>query len=198
MGLLWTTGDVTEGTDVTEQEWIECPAQRPMLEFLRGKAGTRKLVLLGVACCRRIWHLLTNELSRRKVALMEQRADREMGEAEEWMTVVGGARWVAHGPNAWAFSPENVVAWEQAAGSGTPAAKAADFLGWSEDTPAVVAELTVIAEWENRGKSSPAFREANRRICDLIRDIFNPLTRYSRVPNQSPRSRNKSTRVAGT
>jgi hypothetical protein len=39
----------------------------------------------------------------------------------------------------------------------------------------VVAELTVIAEWENRGKTSPAFREANRRICDLIRDIFNPF-----------------------
>jgi hypothetical protein len=48
-----------------------------MLAFLRGKGWLteRKSRLYGVAACRRIWHLLTDERSRQAVAIAEKYAD---------------------------------------------------------------------------------------------------------------------------
>jgi hypothetical protein len=61
--------------NMTEQEWLECTDPMPMLEFLRGKASDRKLRLFASACCRHIWHLLTDDRTRRHIEAGELYAD---------------------------------------------------------------------------------------------------------------------------
>lgn len=51
---------------MTESEWQACRDPQKMLLFLRDReeVATRKLRLFGLACCRHIWHLLSEEMRR--------------------------------------------------------------------------------------------------------------------------------------
>lgn len=62
---------------MTEAEWEACTDPARMLEFLQsiGQASTRRLRLFGVACCRRIWALLSDERNRKAVKVTEQYID---------------------------------------------------------------------------------------------------------------------------
>jgi hypothetical protein len=60
---------------MTPQEWSDCTDPGVMLETLRPTATTRKIRLLAVACCRRVWQQLGDPECRRAVALTERVAD---------------------------------------------------------------------------------------------------------------------------
>src|SRR5436190_19554087 len=66
---------------MTEAEWRECVEPRDMVWALRDrvnlklKRNERRLRLFGIACCRRIWHLLDDDLARRAVEAADLYAD---------------------------------------------------------------------------------------------------------------------------
>jgi hypothetical protein len=66
---------------MTEAEWLACSSPTAMLNYLDNKASNRKLRLFACACCRRFWHLLTEEL-RKAVEVGENFAD-GLASAEE-------------------------------------------------------------------------------------------------------------------
>ena len=62
---------------MNERRWFRATEPQEMLAWLRhaGRLSERKARLFAVGCCRRIWHLLTSESSRRAVEVAEQYAD---------------------------------------------------------------------------------------------------------------------------
>src|SRR5262245_36563254 len=93
---------------MTEAEWQRCDDPAAMLAFLGRRATERKLRLFAVACCRRVWHLLADERSRRAVEVGERFAEGAADKAELGRAygVVGGAR----GPDAFGSALEAVRA----------------------------------------------------------------------------------------
>jgi len=161
---------------MTEAEWLSCTDPKPMLEFLVGTTTTRKLHLFAVSCCRRIWHLLTDERSRCLVKTVEQYADGlattfDVSNASDIhenavSTYDFKAPWYAA---MYATSPSHC---QQAA---SEAAQAAGCATWWESIPE---DDPIIDVLDSSGRDTEA--EAQ---CLLVRDIFgNPFCPASRSP----------------
>jgi hypothetical protein len=82
----WTTEGISGEKTVTEAEWLDCTDPQKMLDFLLGrtvvlnsisrnpKISGRKLGLITVACCYRVWGQM-DELSRQAALVLERFAD---------------------------------------------------------------------------------------------------------------------------
>jgi hypothetical protein len=60
---------------MTEAEWLVSNEPTPMLAFLRGKDGDRKVRLFVAACCRGLGHLMADGRTRLAVETAERHAD---------------------------------------------------------------------------------------------------------------------------
>ncbi|WP_439631302.1 hypothetical protein [Gemmata sp.] len=60
---------------MTEAEWLACGEPQRLVGSRRSRITDRKARLYACACCRSMWHLLTDERSRRAVETAERFAD---------------------------------------------------------------------------------------------------------------------------
>jgi sugar phosphate isomerase/epimerase len=125
---------------MTEQEWLQATDPQPMVELLREKASDRKLRLFGVACCRRIYHLLSDERSRRAVEVAERYAD-GLSSRLEIDNVIGLAAVAVHEMQA---SGELAQPWPNDCFAEFHAAKAAVWLLSESSCQAAVEVLRAI------------------------------------------------------
>jgi hypothetical protein len=71
---------------MTEEEWLNRTNPSTMLKHLRGKATNRKLQLFKLACLRRIWQLVPDDLSRTVVEAVDQFLDGRASH-QDWVAV---------------------------------------------------------------------------------------------------------------
>src|SRR5262245_19772655 len=67
---------------MTETDWHESADPEAMLRFIRTRVSPRKLRLFAVACCRRLWPMLSDLRSRGAVDTAERYADGRASDAE--------------------------------------------------------------------------------------------------------------------
>jgi hypothetical protein len=157
---------------MTEPEWIVCTDSVKMLASLRGNGSERKLRLFAAACCRRVWHLLPDERSRRAVGVAERYADGE-ADGEDLRLAVIGAESVAE-----ALAASATTAGQEAEASAAFAALNTTLMPESAaDCSAANARSAVFhAATAANAPSAASARDAERaEQCRLLRCIFGPL-----------------------
>jgi hypothetical protein len=60
---------------MTEAEWLSCDSPRVCFQFLAGAGSTRKRILFGCACCRRVWDQVIDVGSRTAIQTSERFVD---------------------------------------------------------------------------------------------------------------------------
>jgi hypothetical protein len=176
---------------MTEAEWLACTDPEPMLAFLRGKAGDRKLRLYACGCCRLVWPLLTDPRSRAAVEAAESYADGLIG--------VGELRAAYRAAHAAARAAQRRRG--QASGSTLPpeaqaehAAKAAVRAATQKDALLASAEVWLASgrTWDERGP-------VRRSEASLLRCLFgNPFRPVSADPAWLAWNGGTIPRLAGT
>jgi hypothetical protein len=171
---------------MTEAEWLACADPTPMLEFLRGKVSDRKLRLFAVACCRRAWHLVSqNATSSVTVEATECYADGAIA-AWQWHEVLDDADYERQLGLAWsgqvyahrgALSVANIDAWVAAglAADGVAIGVMEDGASYGEEDTAQANLLRCI--FGSPLRSSPPLPPAvlawnDRTVLRLVQAIY--------------------------
>src|SRR5215468_1921083 len=155
---------------MTEEEWLACTDPEPMLDHLAGRPHQRKLRLFACACCRRLWHLLTDPRQRAAVEVCERRAD-GLATHEEQRAARAASLLASEGPGSLnravrellvAVQGKRAATLRRAARCAARAAAGADGSWW---TP-----------WGKRR----AREDEQRAQATLLRDLFgNPFRRVA-------------------
>jgi hypothetical protein len=171
----------TEELPVTEAEWLAATDPRPMLEFFRAKSADRKLLLLAVACCRRIWHLLADERCRHAVMTSERPADGFETEAD--MKKAAWQAWTAASEAAGLdrsqeMSPDPIV-WQK---DGAAAAWLTGMRGVTPNAAAKAVSCAARAAARSAAVYGDPARESARRAelveqSNVVRDLFGNVFR---------------------
>jgi hypothetical protein len=151
---------------MTEEQWNCCTDPDSMLEFIGGRASKRKLRLFGVACCRRVWHLMADPRHRDAIEAAERFADGLLTEEEfEEALQPIVALWPESSDarkGGWEPSHYMTAAIRHLDGGGA-AAYAASFAARG---------LACLAGEEGSPSWLAACRAEESAQCDLIRDLF--------------------------
>jgi hypothetical protein len=162
---------------VTEAEWLNCTEPGPMLEFLHAKVSARKLRLFACACCRRVWHLLTDEPSRAAVEFAERVAD-GADDGEGLYLAIVGAETVANARAAAATDAADMAASSAAFAARntmlTDAAVAADYC--SANVASAAYHAASVARVPSAAVSRAAERFGQvRLLCEMFGNPFRPV-----------------------
>lgn len=161
---------------MTEAEWLTCDDPWVLLNHLAGEPSERQYRLFACACCRRVWHLLTDQWSRKTVEIAELFAQggatyeqlQAARQAASWDAAVQAGQSPDDGAWGYAFNAARDVAQDSAAQGALHASNAA-----------VDAALFAAGCVQNEQLTfeGSAFRQMERRLhCDLLRDVFgNPF-----------------------
>jgi hypothetical protein len=144
---------------MTEDEWLACTDPAPMFNLLDRATSERKLRLFACACCRHIWHLLS-EAERTVIGSVERHAD-GLIPAEE-MYATAGVNPISGVPNHAPGYLENAR---------RSVLEAASPHAWfrARNARAFVVDAIRVA-------AGPAERVLEwQRQSDLLRCIFNPF-----------------------
>lgn len=147
-----------------------------MLAFLGGKTSHRKLRLSACACCRDIWHLLSDERSRKAVGVAERFSDGLATEdelvavrAEAWDAVgAAGDQMERNGAGAVAKAVTEDATWDAMPDAAICAANAA---AWNASKGVAGKNVMAFAAAKDAGRAAAKAKQAL-----LLRDIFgNPF-----------------------
>lgn len=170
---------------MTEADWLICTEPQSMLKFLRGKASDRKLRLFTCACCRRIWHLMEDERSRKAVEVLERCVDGPEND-DEWQRAGTAADEARH-----EFERDNPEHQGPAASADSCARWAAYYINFTNRPEWSSSHAAMAMVWEKIQQGihhRVAQVQERTHECSLLRDLFgNPFRSSPIAPSwQTP------------